>query len=368
MRIGIAIILAILVSAVVYSHWETIDDKMADSWNLTIINHSKSLEKTNSLSEKHRGTHLFGRTDSTSYKYLKENNFEWVTLVAWADQDDIDDPIVRDHNGDSLRLMRSDSNWVRRINEAHDEGFKVFVKPHIWMHQPSSGKWRSDIFPTSEENWELWKESYRNFILRFARISESTKAEMFCVGTELTRLSDEKSAFWKELIQEVRAIYSGKITYAANWYVEYETVDFWDELDYIGIQAYFPLADNTYPDLKEITDGWKKPLRDIKRVHKKYKRKVIFTEMGYKSTAGSAIRPWEWIYKETDLDDSFSAETQANCYQAFFDKVWMEDWFAGVHIWQIRSSKGRNNKFKNRDFTPRGKPAEKIIAREFSKH
>ena len=116
------------------------------------------------------------------------------------------------------------------------------IKPHIWILQPSEGMWRADIYPNNEADWETWQASYRDFILRYARVAERAQAEMFCIGTEFSRLTTEKPEFWNDLIQSVREVYAGEITYAANWYEEFEKIPFWDDLDYIGIQAYFPLT------------------------------------------------------------------------------------------------------------------------------
>jgi hypothetical protein len=211
----------------------------------------------------------------------------------------------------------------------------------------------------------MWKKNYREFILHYARIAEKNDVELFCVGVELSKLSTKKSEFWKNLIKDVRKIYSGKITYAANWYDEYEKITFWKDLDYIGIQAYFPLVKNNSPSVDQISKGWKKHMRAIESIHNKYNRKVLFTEMGYKSTADSAIKPWEWIEYSPDQKKILCNETQANCYAAFFNTVWKKEWFAGVHIWQLRSDFVEGRGKSHLDFTPQGKPAEIIIAQGF---
>ncbi len=329
--------------------------------------HDRSDSQSNTTKEsKQKGAHVFGRLDSTDFKFLTRNNIEWVTLVPWGSQKDYNSPIVRHQRGDSLHTARRDSSFLKRIELVHNAGFKVFVKPHIWIHSPSDGKWRSDIYPTSDENWKLWQESYREFILRYARLAQQANAEMFCVGTELTRISVEKPIFWGTLIKEVKAIYSGKITYAANWYNEYEKVEFWDNLDYIGIQAYFPLVENKNPSTQQISEGWSQYLPTLKAIHDKHKRKVLFTELGYKSTADSAEKPWEWVDNPETHDKSLSNETQVNCYEAFFDIVWEKEWFAGVHIWQLRPDYEERHRGENHlDFTPLGKPAEGVIAKGF---
>lgn len=320
------------------------------------------------IENKQRGAHIFGIDDSTYFQSLKQNNIEWVTLVAWSFQDDYNSSELNHHNNDSVRIQQTNAAWLNRIKATRAAGFKVFLKPHIWLNTPSNNTWRSDIFPKNEGDWKLWKTAYRDFILRYALIAEQAQADMFCMGTELTRLSLEKSAFWEQLIQEVRAVYTGKLTYAANWYEEFEGITFWEDLDFIGIQAYFPLVENDYPSVAQISKGWNKYLPKIEAIHDKYHRKIIFTEMGYKSTASSAARPWEWVEDPATTDAIFSVETQTNCYQSFFDTVWNEDWFAGVHIWQLRSDFDKEDKYYDLDFTPQGKPALTIIAKGFKQY
>jgi hypothetical protein len=316
------------------------------------------------LANKHRGAHVFGYLNQTNLKPLQINNYNWITMVSYAGQKDFDSPSMHYYRGDSLAVIRRDSTWKSQINIAHSSGFKVFMKPHLWLDEPSKGKWRSDIFPTTEENWKLWSETYREYILMYAKIAETNKVELFCIGTELSRLSVEKTEFWKALIADVKNVYTGKITYAANWSKEYEKITFWNQLDYIGVQAYFPLVKNNYPSIAQISNGWQRHFPLLDSLHQKYNRKILFTEIGYKSTADGAIRPWQWIEDPDNLDKILSNETQANSYQAFFDSVWHKDWFAGVHIWQLRSDY-EPDKLSVLDFTPQGKPAEIVIAKGF---
>ena len=366
-RSSIPVILAIglLSFFFVFSQWQTIHERFDNSPILAIKSDITSPKDSTIFQDKQRGAHVFGRLDSSNFQFLYRNNIEWVTLVAWASQGDYDSPIVRHHNGDSLRMRQSDADWIKRLELVHSQGFKVFFKPHVWIDNPSDGKWRSDVFPTNEANWESWKKSYREFILRYANLAQQADVEMFCIGTEFSKLSVQKPLFWKALIQEVRTVYSGQITYAANWYNEYEKITFWGDLDYIGIQAYFPLVKNKYPSVRQISKGWRKYLPTIKSIHKKYNRPILFSEIGYKSTADSAIRPWEWMDNPYSKDKAFSAETQANCYEAFFNTLWEKEWFAGIHIWQLRSDNAGNNGKNHLGFTPLGKPAEGVIAKGF---
>lgn len=315
--------------------------------------------------EKQKGAHIFGSLDSINIQPFIEQNIEWLTLVPFSDQEDFDSPFISFHGRNTEKGIRRWTQLKQKINLIHDKGLSVFLKPHVWIYNPSQGKWRADIFPSSEENWKLWQKKYTEFILNYANLAEETGVELFCVGTEFTRLSMEKPTFWKQLIQEVRKVYTGKLTYAANWYQEYEAITFWDELDYIGIQAYFPIAENVNPNLEEINTKWKGYLPTLKATSQEHNRKILFTEMGYKSTEDAGIRPWVWIDYSAETDPAISLETQANCYQAFFDSVWDKNWFAGVHFWQMRTNSKRNRGKNNLDFTPQNKPASEVISKGF---
>jgi len=312
------------------------------------------------VADKQRGMHVFQYRDGNSFDSLHKINVEWLTFVPYGSQDNIDGHEVNHYRGDSLQIASYDSSWVTRIDNAQLAGFKAFLKPHVWIDNPPVGKWRSDIY-TEGKDWETWKDSYRDFIIRYARIAQRSEAEMFCIGAEFTKLSKTYPEYWRTLISEVRTIYHGKLTYAANWYQEYEQVTFWNDLDYVGIQAYFPLTDKHTPSVKKLTRAWNKKLVGLQSLSATTNRPILFTEMGYRSSSGAAIKPWEWVEDPTNNDVQSCENTQANCYQAFFNTIWTQEWFAGVHIWQWRANYDANDKWFANDFTPQGKAAEQII-------
>ncbi|NND77416.1 MAG: hypothetical protein HKN39_04475 [Flavobacteriales bacterium] len=314
--------------------------------------------------EKQRGAHVFGLHDSTDFQEFKGQNIEWITMVPWGFQKNELSSEVSHGSVDSLRATRHDHEWAKRIKMVRSKGFKVFLKPHLWIHEPSLGKWRSDIFPSSEEDWKMWSDSYSDYIVRYAKVAEEGSAEMYCIGTEFSRLTLEKPEYWIELIANVRKVYSGKVVYAANWYKEYEEIGFWDQLDFIGIQAYFPLSKSEYPGVEELSQSWNEFVPALSTVSEKYDRKILFTEMGYRSTSTGAIEPWLWVEDPALGEEIYSGVTQANCYQAFFNSIWDQEWFAGLHLWQMRPDiEQRRN--KELDFTPQGKPASDVIRKGY---
>ncbi|MBL7825490.1 MAG: hypothetical protein JNJ57_02590, partial [Saprospiraceae bacterium] len=155
-------------------------------------------------------------------------------------------------NTPNVRYHESGNQWwgegpagVREtVRLAHEAGIKVMVKPQVWI----PGGWTGALdFPT-DSAWGAWEQSYERYILRFARLADSVKADMFCIGTEFNTSIGKRPQFWFNLISKVKTAYHGKLTYSANW-DDWDKVPFWNELDYIGLGGYFPLVDAALPDI-----------------------------------------------------------------------------------------------------------------------
>lgn len=332
-------------------------------WDHSIENQTTRIRNLHNIDQKQRGIHVFNLLeDSTDLDILKTNNFEWLTLVPYISQDEYDEPKIRVNfqDNDSTPRFRN----LRRIKQlANTYQFKIMLKPHIWLSNTSGGIWRSDIEMKSEEDWAKWFDSYENVMLSYARIAEELDIELFCIGTELKTPVMQKPERWLSFIRKVREVYSGKLTYGANWDAELRDFPFWAELDFIGVQAYFPIAKNRFPDLGELESGWQSHSASLKDLSERFNKPVLFTELGYKSTANAGIAPWEWNNLQNRFYMKISKKTQALCYQALFNTIWKEDWFAGLHVWQWHSrgkSEGENN-----DFGLEGKPALNVVAKGF---
>ena len=100
-------------------------------------------------------------------------------------------------------------------------------------------------------------------------------------STELSRT--ESRPEWRQLIAKVRTIYHGRILYAAN-FDAFERTPFWDALDAIGIDAYFPLSGDRHASDRALQGGAREVVARIDAVASKWKRPVILTELGYPST------------------------------------------------------------------------------------
>ena len=136
------------------------------------------------------------------------------------------------------------------------------VKPQIWIWK---GQFTGHISMDSEEQWRIFEDSYASFILTYAKTAEEIKADIFCIGTELENFVNKRPAYWKDLIQRIKKIFKGKLTYAANW-DEFKRVSFWGEIDFIGVDAYFPLSDEKSPTVQELEIGWEPHKNEVIKI------------------------------------------------------------------------------------------------------
>ena len=113
------------------------------------------------------------------------------------------------------------------------------------------------------------------------------------------------------------------------------------------------------PLVKALEQGWEEHLEAIERIHGKFQRPVIITEVGYRSTIDAAVRPWEWESRDTEATSEEQLQTQANCYEAFLKAFWKKDFFAGVYFWKWYSNYRDAGGPEDRNFTPQNKPASR---------
>ena len=284
-----------------------------------------------------------------SLEKLSNLGVEYISLIVTRYQDSTSSTEIK-----ITEQTPSDESIKHVIKTAHKLGIKVMLKPHIDLIDKYDGTYcRSDIGFSNEKDWQTWFKSYKNFILHYAKIAEKLNVEIFCVGTEL-EFTTQRTDLWRNVISQVKDDYKGKLVYAANW-DEYPKVEFWQDLDFVGIDAYFPLSYDTNPSLEDLKKGWEKWKSEIEVFQARVNKPVIFTEIGYSSSAIAPSAPWQVV-----TSGNSDPDIQAKCYQAFFETVWPSMWLAGVYWWKWDTNTKAGGA-SNRQFTPQNKPAERVL-------
>ncbi|AWM87938.1 calcium-binding protein [Microvirga sp. 17 mud 1-3] len=275
------------------------------------------------------------------------------------------------------------------ILSAKEKGLKVVLKPHLETDHPRV--WRAELTPSDPK---AWFESYKATMVEYAKVAQAAGAEMICVGTEMNSMIDPTKVCndgktytekWTEIIDAVRTVYSGKVTYAAT-YDTVMKVGFWDKVDFIGVDAYIPSSTVNDPTVDQIVDAWIKPhfnpwIRDTlhggksvveyyKALSEQYGKQVIFTEVGYKSMDGANKDPGVFGGSGT-----YDPQEQVDAYTALY-KV-MENyggqWLGGAFLWSYYSfanpmdpqSEG-GAEVPWTDYTTQHKPANDVVTYHYS--
>jgi len=289
---------------------------------------------------------------------VKEVKADWISLV----------PYGFSRVGEPKVIFDMDRQWwgekpegVRTtIQMAKAQGIKVMVKPQVYIHRT----WIGDLTFDTDEAWKKWEADYFNYIDTLLSIAEEEKADLFCIGTECKLSIKERPQFWNKLIAHARQKFSGKLTYSSNWDA-FNEVPFWNQLDYIGISAYFPLTQSKTPSVNELTKKWKPIVKRLKKYAKRNNKQILFTEFGYLSIDGCAYRAWE-LEKEIGKR-SINEQAQANALEALFSNFWHESFWAGGFLWKWFPDMQGHEGYPEKDYTPQGKVSEDTIKNWYEK-
>lgn len=251
----------------------------------------------------------------------------------------------------------NDAAVVATYQMAKELGMQTLLKPQIWF----PGAWPGEVEMKNKQDWKLFFQHYRRWIRHYAMLAEIHEMDMFCVGVEFAKATVQHPEEWRSLIRDMRQIYQGPITYAANWGEEFEKLAFGDELDVIGVDNYYPLSKRDKPSDKVLEEGFEDVKKTLKKVHKKFNKPIIFTEVGFRSIEA----PWKQPHEEAG-DASFSSIDQARCYRVILEGIQGEDWCRGLFWWKWPSYMQYRGE-QNRSFSPCGKEAQEVLKQAYAK-
>jgi len=267
-------------------------------------------------------------------------------VVRWA-QADVGATAI----GPKDRLTPADEELTWVVEQAHTRGLRVFLMPIVHLETRGKREWRGTLRPLTPEAW--WA-SYGAFVMHYARLAAASSVDLFAVGSELVSMEIEE-ARWRALIGQVRQVFKGKLTYSANW-DHFEPIGFWDAVDVVGVTAYQELSRRRGPSEKELEQGWGPFVGRLRGWAARQGHRYLLTEVGYPSNPFGAFRPWD--YRPRGEPDP---ALQLRCYRTMM-RVWHDDpRLDGLFVWNWFGFGG----LEDRDYTPRGKPAARVLQRWF---
>jgi hypothetical protein len=320
---------------------------------------------------------------AASFQRLASLGVTWVSIHTWDPlQRALDEPVFADpgrrHGFRELGAL---------VRSAHAAGLRVMVKPHLELRgfeasqderrvlggadsparraivariqgQLATGEHlqHNRIAMRSGRDWQRWFESYGGYILPYARDAQQAGADLFCVGRELDASVVAREADWRRVIARVRAEFRGPLTYSAN-FDTWQGIGIWDALDFIGVSAYFPLAESSDPGLAELEAGWERALAPLSAAAGRWGKPVLLTEAGFPSIPNAARAPWRAERTSADV------WLQARCYEATLRALARQPAVEGVFFWIWE--RASDPPFRDPSHAIVAKPASFAMARHF---
>ncbi len=280
-----------------------------------------------------------------------------------------------------------------QIGDPFAPNYDSSILPENWPWDPGH--------PDYEQFTNAFWKSYTEQAVYYAKIAEQEGVGIFAVGAEVDKLFRTRSGGAmpnhfkneiKALVDSVRQVYSGLITYEMHWGVFADPPayspgsDFlWEDagFDLVGISADFKLT-QTPPTAAISVEDFEAIWESIFTTHliplkdKNPSLPMLFLEFGYVDAIESPYfadsRSFEpKVFKDNDgngLDDG--QETQANIYEAFFNvNETHNNLIQGSFLWgnDITSEWDWNNSFGNM-FTHsiRGKLAFDVVKSHYASY
>lgn len=280
--------------------------------------------------------HLEVNSLSLVFPLFQDN---WTASTVWVDEE-----VTPSKEG--LRLF---------IRESHKRGFTVMLRPLLDEESLMlDGKWRGNIEPQDKV---AWFESYTHLVLDYAKLAEEEGVEILNIGTEFNSLERETKQ-WVKLIEAVRGVYHGQLIYSVNWWNDSYDIGFWEKLDLIGVDAYFPLDAPKEATVEQLIAAWQPWIAQMAQFQALFDKRLVFTELGAASQTGSHQKPWVWQHN-TSIDlEAQRIYYAAACRQASLQLV------NGIYWWSVGLDLPSNPK-EDPGYNPLGKPAEDEIRRCF---
>jgi hypothetical protein len=240
---------------------------------------------------------------------------------------------------------------------------------------------------------QTWVDNYTAFAVHYAQMAQTARMPYFILGDGLanltsdgqnstakadpkgivsvkgdtfdaTKCSGRHECEWRHIIHAVHGLtyatyigqksqiganYQGKLIYGASWGPgdgnpggpgEFEAIQWWDAVDAIGVDAYFPLTQvDSDAALARLQDAWHGKgaalggqhdvYSRIQKVSDTYQKLVVFTGAGYESTQGSNNKPGKTPIGPGSTSDQ---NEQLSDMQSLLTTFAGAPWWVGV-IW-----------------------------------
>lgn len=296
---------------------------------------------------------------------IAKTGSDWVTLIVMVMQDHFySTRMYRD-----FTYTATDIELEEIVKEFHNKGVRVMLKPMLDIHD---GGWRGYIrFPAMADQqiqgvtntyWIDWFASLESSYVYYARLAEMFGVDALSVGSELTQTYRYVKQ-WKQIIDNVRHIYSGLVTTAGvieN--LENPLFQGWfSDVDLIGVSFYVGVPEIDNPSVEQVKAALSKEIERFRKVSEKIGKRIYWSECGIRSVNKGAVNPADY-----QNGGEFNGKLQANYIQGMLETFQNEKWWAGYQYWKWDEQQVRpqyQSAGGDTGFTIQGKPVEAVLTK-----
>jgi hypothetical protein len=247
-----------------------------------------------------------------------------VSLMPFAFEQGPSSPRLRMLGGSPE--SETDVGLIHAVRRARAHGLRTLYKPHVWV---GGGSWPGEVAMRDEAAWREWWRDYRRYVLHHAVLARWSGADLFSIGCELSGTLG-RAEDWRRLIAAVRQVFPGLLTYSGNWSGDLERAPFWDRLDLMGVDAYFPLSPDPAAGRAELARGAAAVVAHLAAASRARHRPLLLTEVGFAACRAT----WTEPHREGGAP---SQADQAAAYTALFGALGHPPWLAGAFVWKAFS-------------------------------
>ena len=148
---------------------------------------SCNLSKTESV--KINGVSYVASSEAVTQKNIEpiiNIHANYAAIMPFGFIKNINDPILQFE--DKNRWFGETEKGVKQyISKLHENNIQVMLKPQIWVWQ---GEYTGQLKMHTEEEWKIFEDTYRNFILDFAKVAQESQVEIppFLSGNTLVAI------------------------------------------------------------------------------------------------------------------------------------------------------------------------------------
>lgn len=222
------------------------------------------------------------------------------------------------------------------IRTARSKYYHVFIVPLLSVGGTLT--WSGSIQFSTTKQMQQWFDSYWLALEPYVEVAAQAGADQIAIGTELEKLQRAPASLWNQLIERVRQIFPGKLTYDMNWSSLYDPTltPAWMQnpsLYALGVSVYIPLTDTPQrldPTILPVL--WQEKIgKLLDSLSIQLSKQVFISEIGYRDSAYALYRPWERD-AEAQSEPPDPVE-QAGAYDAALTNVIADQHIGGIYFW-----------------------------------